>query len=101
LPASNKVSTQLLVSPHLRDRSRALAILRKESVAEVNRTALEGKGLAGLERQHADELSSLHVALNLMKVDKSEAFAYMLAHRLSLADLDQEGVRAQIRVALS
>lgn len=64
MPATNKVGTQLLVSPHLRDRARALAIVRHERVAEVWRAAIEGKGLAGLERTHAEELSRLHAVLN-------------------------------------
>lgn len=87
MPASNKVGTQLLVSPHLRDRARALAIIRHESVAEVWRAALEGPGLPGLEQQHADDLSSLHVALNVMKVEKNWALGDMLKRRLRVEEL--------------
>jgi len=61
---ANKVGTQLLVSPHTRERILALAIVRKERLAEVSRAALEGKGLQGLERTHADELSALHAKIN-------------------------------------
>lgn len=57
--AANKVGTQLLVSPHTRERILALAIVRKERLAEVSRVALEGSGLKGLERQHSLELAGL------------------------------------------
>jgi hypothetical protein len=56
---ANKVGTQLLVSPHTRERILALAIVRKERLAEVSRVALEGSGLKGLERQHSMELAAL------------------------------------------
>ena len=57
--ATNKVGTQLLVSPHTLDRGRALAIVRHERVAEVWRAALEQNGLIGLEKQHLKELEEL------------------------------------------
>lgn len=41
MPASNKVGTQLLVSPFIRDTARGLALVRQESVAEIWRAALE------------------------------------------------------------
>lgn len=87
MPATNKVSTQLLVSPHTRDRARALAIVRHESVAEVNRAALEGGGLGMLETAHAQALEVLYLALDAMKVDRSAALAAMLTQRLHLGDL--------------
>lgn len=97
MPATNKVSTQLLVSPHLRDRARALAIVRNESVAEVNRTALEGKGLQGLERQHAEELSTLHAKLNSIGVtDKSAALEIMLKEKIGIGHLDTDAVRERM-----
>jgi hypothetical protein len=82
-----KVSTQLLVSPHTRDRSRALAIVRHESVAEVNRVALEGGGLAPLEDTHKYALERLDVALAGMRVDRSEALEKMLKHKLLVSNL--------------
>jgi hypothetical protein len=75
MPASNKVGTQLLVSPHLRDRARALAIVRQESVAEVYRAALEGGGLRGLEKQHADALAELHASREQNGTPEQEASA--------------------------
>lgn len=87
MPASNKVGTQLLVSPHLRDRARALAIIRQESVAEVWRAALEGAGLPGLEQDHEHELGWLGLAFAAMRVDRAWALEDMLSRRLRLADL--------------
>ncbi len=87
MPATNKVSTQLLVSPHTRDRARALAIVRRESVAEVNRAALEGNGLTALEGRHRVELEHLFSVLAGMGVDRSAALATMLNRRMWVADL--------------
>ena len=86
----NKVSTQLLVSPHTRDRSRALAIVRHESVAEVNRVALEGGGLRLLEIDHRGALERLDVALAGMKIDRAEALETMLKRRMLVANLYHE-----------
>lgn len=83
----NKVSTQLLVSPHTRDRSRALAIVRHESVAEVNRVALEGGGLTVMEGTHAEALERLDVALAGMKIDRSEALELMLKRKMLVTNL--------------
>lgn len=83
----NKVSTQLLVSPHTRDRSRALAIVRHESVAEVNRVALEGGGLHALETAHTEALDRLDAALGGMKIDRSEALEAMLKRKMLVANL--------------
>jgi hypothetical protein len=41
MPASNKVAMQLLVSPDVRDTARAVAIVRRESVAEILRLLAE------------------------------------------------------------
>lgn len=61
--SANKVGTQLLVSQHMKDRGLALAIVRKERVAEVWRAALEGGGLSALEEQHEDALGELNAKL--------------------------------------
>lgn len=82
-----KVGTQLLVSEHVRDRARALAIVRKEKVAEVYRVALEGGGLGELEGRHAEELSRLDLALSTMRVQRSAALAAMVEQRIRLDDL--------------
>lgn len=83
----NKVSTQLLISPHTRDRARALAIVRHESVAEVIRVALESGGLAELEGRHVEALNRLNQALAGMKVDRSEALESMVGKKLLVANL--------------
>lgn len=71
MSATNKVGTQLLVSPHTLDRGRALAIVRHERVAEVWRAALEQHGLVGLELLHAVELSALEAKLAGQKEHRS------------------------------
>lgn len=83
----NKKGTQLLVSPHMLDRARALAIVRQESVAEVWRAALEGGGLDALEDQQSVTLTRLKTALEAMKVNYSEALEIMTKEKYRLADL--------------
>lgn len=56
-----KVQTQLLVNPATKDRADALALVLDESRAEVYRMALEGAGLARLERTHEAALARLDV----------------------------------------
>lgn len=82
MPASNKVGTQLLVSRHLRDRARALAIVRRESVAEVYRAALE-RVFPELERAHAAELAVLYEAFSRLELDRSRALDDMIHKRLT------------------
>lgn len=87
---TNKVSTQLLVSPHTRDRSRALAIVRRESVAEVNRTALEGSGLKAVERQHTKDLDELTLQISrLAPGRRSDALEIVLRKRIGLERLGE------------
>lgn len=64
MPATNKVGTQLLVSPHIRARAQALALVRQESVAEVYRIALEGAGLQAMEQAHHAALRDLTLVLD-------------------------------------
>ena len=90
LPATNKVGTQLLVSPHIKQRAQALAVVRQESVAEVYRVALEGGGLPALERAHAGALQELAAALEHMKVNRGEALDIMLSSKIRLDDLFEE-----------
>lgn len=86
--AAKKESTQLLVSPHTLDRARALAVVRHEAVAEVNRQALEGGGLRSLERQHTDELDALSIALaERAPGRRSEALHQMIKYKITLAEL--------------
>lgn len=86
MPTSNKVGTQLLVSPHMRDRARALAIVRRESVAEVYRVVLE-RYLAFLEGEHADDLHELHEALDKLGGDRSHALDEMVKKRMDFVRL--------------
>lgn len=100
MPATNKVGTQLLVSPHIKQRAQALAVVRQESVAEVYRVALEGGGLPALERAHAGALQELTAALEHMKVNRGDALEIMLSSKIRLDDLyewDQSGAMRQPR----
>jgi hypothetical protein len=56
---TTKVQSQLLVSPVTRDRADALALVMEVPRAEVYRMALEGGGLAALERSHHAGLAGL------------------------------------------
>jgi hypothetical protein len=90
MPATNKVGTQLLMSPHVRDKARALAIVRQEAVAEVYRPVLE----SGLERLYAKTpvVFELEKALERMGVDYSKGLEAMLTQRIRFADLfDADG----------
>lgn len=86
----NKVGTQLLLSPHTRDRARVLAVIRQERMAEIYRSALEGAGLKGLERQHADEIARLHTQLSQAEhtsgVSRSSILAALSANRVRPED---------------
>lgn len=85
MPAVNKVGTQLLMSPHVRDKARALALVRQEAVAEVYRPILE----SGLERMYARTpmVTELEKALDRMGVDRSKALEAMLTQKIRFADL--------------
>ncbi len=86
--ANPMVGTQLLVPAALRDRARALAIVRGESVADVWREALTEGGLAGMEKSSARDLDTLMDAFTKMGVEgKSEALEKMINARANLADL--------------
>lgn len=83
MPENTKVGTQLLISPELRDRARALAIVRQESVAEVWRAALEGPGIPTLETRHAEALEELErkLAGRAVTLSRSDALVKMLTSR--------------------
>lgn len=86
MPAK-KVGTQLLVSPHIRARGQALAVVRQESVAEVWRIALEGGGLPAMESAQAPQLAKLYDILDRMNVDREEALEAMTQQKMSVGDL--------------
>jgi hypothetical protein len=92
MPAQNKVGTQLLVSPHVKARGQALALVRQESVAEVWRVALEGAGLPGMEKSHAPMLVILNHALDEMGGDRVALLEEITRQKLAMRDLfDDEG----------
>lgn len=68
MSATNKVSSHLQVSPHVRTRGQALAVVRDESLSEVYRIALEGMGLSTMERAEAGRLERLALALKCMGI---------------------------------
>lgn len=87
MPATNKVGTQLLVSPHIRARAQALALVRQESVAEVWRRAVEGFGLPGMERAHAAQLAELDEALRTLGGDRTEMLDRITRAKMTYGDL--------------
>jgi hypothetical protein len=87
MPATNKVGTQLLVSPHIKARAQALALIRHETVAEVYRIALEGGGLPHMEAAHVNQLQELYAVLAGMGVDTVEALDIMTRQKMILGDL--------------
>lgn len=92
MPAVNKVGTQLLVSPHIRARAQALALVRQETVANIYRVALEGGGLGHMERAHRAELERLNAVLDGIGDDRNAILDQITWQRLSFADLfDADG----------
>lgn len=87
MPATKKVGTQLLVSPHIKARGQALAIVRQESVAEIWRIALEGAGLPAMEVAHAAQLDTLDHLLAGMGVDREQALDAMVQQKIMIHDL--------------
>jgi hypothetical protein len=85
---ARKVQSQLLVSPVLRDRADALALVRAEPRAEVYRLALEGGGMAGLERDHAEGLAKLDRLAESFKMTRLELARKATDDGYTLADLE-------------
>ncbi len=83
MPATNKVGTQLLVSPHMRDRARALAVIRRESVAEIYRTVLD-RYLNFMEQEHAAEISALYAEIDRRGLDRGRALEHLINKRINL-----------------
>ena len=79
-----RVGTQLLVEPATRDRARALAVVAECSVADVWREAIDLTGQERTFRKGVDELLSL---LHTLRVDQTEALAWMIRKGINLADL--------------
>ena len=67
---ARKAETQLLISLHIKVRAYRLAVVRKESVAEIWRAAIE-RGLPALEAEHALDL----VELSLMNEDRIDGYS--------------------------
>jgi hypothetical protein len=86
MPAVNKVQTQLLVSPHIRTRVQALAIVRQEAAAEVYRILIEAQ-LPAMERGHAEAIGELHRALTYQKVHFADALDTMISQKVKYEDL--------------
>jgi hypothetical protein len=92
VPASKKVGTQLLVSPHIRARAQKLALVRQESVAEIWRIALEGSGLSAMENAHHSQLREVDRALQAIGGDPVETLDFITRAKLGYGDLfDSEG----------
>lgn len=78
-----KAGLQLLVSPHVKTRAQALALVRNESQAEILRAALEGDGLTGLERQHEQSVRRLGARVEALGFEQGAAYDLMLKSRLT------------------
>jgi hypothetical protein len=100
VPAEKKIArkgTQLLLGGDTLDRGRALAVVRKVSVATVWREAIEGEGLAPQERQFEKELDALDALFEKYDLDPSATLEWMIkrsvnadtleAHQKALAEL--------------
>jgi len=87
VPATNKVGTQLLVSPHIKARAQALALVRQEAVAEIYRIALEGAGLQSMEAAHHNALHHLDKALDAIGGDRVILLDTITRKKISYADL--------------
>lgn len=98
MPATNKVGTQLLVSPHIRARAQALALVRQEAVAEVYRVALEGAGLASLESAHYAALQDLEKALTNIGGDRVDTLDFITRNKFRYADLFDASGRPMSRL---
>jgi len=85
MAAVNKVGTQLLVSPFMRNTARALAIAREESTAEVYRAALEPALNAMLKSNGTAQ--DLLVVLAQMGVDQERALEAMIEQKIRYSDL--------------
>lgn len=82
-----KVQSQLLVPEVTRDRADALALVRGEPRAEVYRLALEGAGLAGLERTHAKGLAELDALAETFGMSRDTLVRRMVADGQTMAGL--------------
>lgn len=82
-----KVQSQLLVSEVTRDRADALALVRNEPRAEVYRMALEGGGLAALERTHGAGLAELDQYADRFGMTRQALVRRMVADKITLEGL--------------
>lgn len=98
MPASKKVCTQLLVSPHVRARAQALALIRQESVAEIYRIALEGGGLTAMEAAHAGQIADLDAALASIGGDRIDTLDFITSNKFRYADLFDGDGRPMIKL---
>lgn len=90
MAASNKVGTQLLVSPSTKARGQALALVRQESTAEVWRAAIEAI-LPRLEGKHGGALQELTNAFAVMGIvteaQRVAALQAMIDQKIRFGDL--------------
>lgn len=101
MPATKKVGTQLLVSPHVRADVQALALVRQESVAEVYRVALEGGGIPKLKKDHALALIDLDIFLAAIGGNRIEALDVITNKRVPYGMLGDPRVQADIRLSMA
>lgn len=90
MAASNKVGTQLLVSPNIKARGQALALVRQESTAEVWRAGIEAI-LPRLESRHSGalvELNNAFIAMGIVtEAQRVAALQAMIDQKIRFGDL--------------
>lgn len=83
---ANKVSTQLLITAPMRDRVRALAVVRDEVQAETLRE-LNAHAVPAFESDSAEALEKLSGTLAAAKIDFSTGVKAILDAKLSFRDV--------------
>lgn len=81
---TRKVQTQLLVSPAMKARADALAVVMTVPRAEVFRVALEGHGLRKLEMEQAEGLRELTELAGRFRMTRDLLVQKMHEDRLTL-----------------
>ena len=90
------VGTQLLVPAELRDRARALAIVRNESVARIWREAVEKGGIDLVEANARGALDALDAVLATSSMPRTTALETILAKNWTAQDLTRADVRKHL-----
>lgn len=97
MPATNKVGTQLLVSPWVRADGQALALVRQEAVAEIWRNLIEAQ-LPLMKSAHYGALTELDRALTNIGGDRIDTLDFITRNKFRYADLFDASGRPMSRL---